>query len=69
LVRSRRLRRALSTSKPQKIEHFNAVIEAINTGRDEILRLHRTGEIHDRVVRDMESYLDLHEMIVESRAG
>jgi monovalent cation/hydrogen antiporter len=57
------------THLPQKIEHFNAVIESINAGRAEILRMHGAGEIHDRVLRDLEGELDLQEMVAESHAG
>ena len=54
---------------PQKVEHFNAVIVAIKAGRAEILRLHGSGEIHDRVLRDLENELDLQELVAESHAG
>ena len=54
---------------PQKVEHFNAVIAAIKAGRAEILRLHGSGEIHDRVLRDLESELDLQELVAESHVG
>jgi Na+/H+ antiporter len=57
------------THLPQKVEHFNAVIAAINAGRAEILRMHRSGEIHDRILRDLENELDLQEMVAESHAG
>jgi monovalent cation/hydrogen antiporter len=45
------------------------VIAAINAGRTEILRTHRSGKIHDRILRDLESELDLQEMVAESHAG
>jgi monovalent cation/hydrogen antiporter len=54
---------------PQKVEHFNAVIAAIKAGRAEILRLHGSGEIHDRVLRDLENELDLQELVAQSHAG
>ncbi|MDB5552139.1 MAG: Na+/H+ antiporter nhaP [Rhizobium sp.] len=57
------------THLPQKIEHFNAVIASIKAGRSEILRMHSSGEIHDRVLRDLENELDLQEMVAESHTG
>jgi len=44
------------------------VIGAIHAGRNEILRLHRSGEIHDRVLRNLERELDLQQMVAESHA-
>jgi monovalent cation/hydrogen antiporter len=55
--------------KPLKVEHFNVVLAAINAARAEILRMHRSGEIHDRVLRDLESELDLQQMVAESHNG
>lgn len=54
------------THRPHKNEHFEAVIGAIHAGREEILRLHRSGEIHDRVLRNLERELDLQQMVAES---
>jgi CPA1 family monovalent cation:H+ antiporter len=54
---------------PVKVEHFNAVIEAIDAGRREVLRMHNSGEIHDRVLRDLETELDLQQMVAESHVG
>ncbi len=51
---------------PQKREHFEAVLVAIHAGRTEILRMHRAGEIHDRVLRALEQELDLQQMVAES---
>jgi Na+/H+ antiporter len=53
------------THDPLRAEHFEAVIEAIRAGRAEILRMHRAGEIHDRVLRELEHELDLQEMAAE----
>jgi hypothetical protein len=49
--------------------HFNVVLAAINAARAEILCMHRSGEIHDRVLRDLESELDLPQMVAESHNG
>jgi monovalent cation/hydrogen antiporter len=51
---------------PVKNEHFNAVLAAIEAGRNETLRMHRSGEIHDRVLRVLEQELDLQQMVAES---
>lgn len=53
---------------PVKVEHFNAVLASIRAGRAEILRMHRAGEIHDRILRDLEHELDLQQMVAESHA-
>ena len=53
---------------PLKLEHFKTVIAAIDAGRAEVLRLHRAGEIHDRVLRDLESEMDLQQLVAESHA-
>jgi Na+/H+ antiporter len=51
---------------PIKSEHFNVVIKAIEAGRAEALRMHRAGEIHDRVLQSLEQELDLQQMVAES---
>ena len=38
--------------------HFDLVLEANAAGRAELLRLHRTGEIVDRVLHERETDLD-----------
>lgn len=43
-------------------EHFDVVLAAIAAGRAEVLRLHRSGMIHDEVLRTLESDLDLQEL-------
>jgi len=50
-----------------KVDHFRAVLEALQAGRAEILRMHRAGEIHDRVLQDLEHELDLQEIAAENR--
>lgn len=42
--------------------HFTVVLAAIAAGRSEVLRMHRTGEIHDRVLASLEEELDLEEL-------
>lgn len=55
--------------KPLKIDHYNVLLTAINAARAEVLRMHRAGEIHDRVLRDLESELDLQQMVAESHSS
>ena len=42
--------------------HFNVVLEAVATGRRELIRLHRTGEIDDETLHELERDLDLEEL-------
>ncbi len=42
--------------------HFDALLAAIAAGRDEVLRLHRSGQIHDNVLLMLERELDLQEI-------
>ncbi len=53
--------------RPQEVMHFEAILRAIEAGRAEILRMHRAGEIHDRVLREMEQELDLQQLAAECR--
>jgi monovalent cation/hydrogen antiporter len=55
-----------ATHDPVKTEHFSAVLAAIEAGRHEALRMHRAGEIHDRILRVLEQELDLQQMVAES---
>jgi CPA1 family monovalent cation:H+ antiporter len=50
-----------------KLEHFETVLAAIAAGRAEILKMHKAGEIHDEVLRQLEHELDLQEMAAENR--
>jgi CPA1 family monovalent cation:H+ antiporter len=50
-------------------EHFSVVLDAIAAGRAELLRLHRSGEIHDSVLQDLEQELDLQEMSARRLSG
>lgn len=47
-----------------RIDHYNAVLSANAAGRAELLRLHRSGEIHDDVLHAIERELDLEEVNV-----
>ncbi|MDG3442941.1 Na+/H+ antiporter [Nitrospirillum amazonense] len=43
-------------------EHYDVILATIAAGRTEVLRLHRTGRIHDDVLHVLEYELDLQEM-------
>jgi CPA1 family monovalent cation:H+ antiporter len=42
--------------------HFDVVLEAVAAGRRELVRLHRTGEIDDETLHELERDLDLEEL-------
>lgn len=52
-----------------RTEHFTLVVAAVAAGRAELLRLHRTGAIHDTVLRVLETELDLEELVALRRRG
>jgi CPA1 family monovalent cation:H+ antiporter len=51
--------------RPEAVLHFTVVLDAIKAGRAAVLRMHRAGEIHDRVLRTLEQELDLQELAAE----
>jgi monovalent cation/hydrogen antiporter len=48
--------------KPLLHAHFDVVLEAVASGRRELIRLHRTGEIDDETLHELERDLDLEEL-------
>ncbi len=42
--------------------HFDMVLKAIAAGRAELLRLHRTGDIDEHTLKELERDLDLEEL-------
>ena len=56
-----------ATHRDFRIEHHEAVLAAVAAGREEVLRLHRQGTIHDEVLRSIEWELDLQQLAAESR--
>lgn len=42
--------------------HFDVVLEAVATGRQELIRLHRAGDIDDETLDELERDLDLEEL-------
>ena len=53
----------------EKQAHFAAVLAAVAVGREELLRLHRAGEIHDSVLHVLEGELDLEEIEARRHGG
>jgi CPA1 family monovalent cation:H+ antiporter len=49
--------------------HFGAALAAVAAGRGELIRLHRSGEIHDSILRAIELELDLEELRLQHLAG
>jgi monovalent cation/hydrogen antiporter len=47
---------------PMLHAHFDLVLEAVAAGRRELIRLHRTGEIDDETLHELERDLDLEEL-------
>ena len=48
--------------RPSLHAHFDLVLEAIAAGRAELLRLHRSGEIDEETLQELERDLDLEEL-------
>jgi CPA1 family monovalent cation:H+ antiporter len=47
---------------PMLHAHFDVVLAAVATGREELIRLHRAGEIDDETLHELERDLDLEEL-------
>jgi CPA1 family monovalent cation:H+ antiporter len=47
---------------PMLHAHFDVVLEAVATGRRELIRLHRAGDIDDETLHELERDLDLEEL-------
>ena len=47
---------------PLLLAHFDLVLEGVASGRGELFRLHRAGEIDDETLHDLERDLDLEEL-------
>lgn len=54
---------------PMLHAHFDVVLEAVATGRQELIRLHRAGEIDDETLHELERDLDLEELSAISAKG
>ena len=53
----------------ERAAHFDLIVAAVSAGRAELLRLHRSGRIHDSVLRTLESELDVEELAALRRRG
>ncbi|WP_186249356.1 MULTISPECIES: sodium:proton antiporter, partial [unclassified Burkholderia] len=49
--------------------HYDVVLAAIRAGRAELLRLHRSGHIHDEMLHALERDLDLQEVSAQHARG
>jgi len=64
-----RFSEAADSLSDDKRDHFKVVLAAVAAGRNEILRLHHAGLIHDRVLDVLEHDLDLEEMTARRHLG
>jgi monovalent cation/hydrogen antiporter len=53
----------------QRVTHFDVVLAAIAAGRKELLRMHRSGAIHDEMLHVLEHDLDLQEVSARHSRG
>ncbi|MFD0934841.1 cation:proton antiporter, partial [Methylobacterium trifolii] len=60
---------APETFAGNRADHYRVLLATIAAGRAEILRLHRSGEIHDETLHVLEHDLDLQEMTAETARG
>ncbi len=59
-----------ATTEMGKLQtHFDAAVIGIQSGREELLRLHRDGDIEDDVMRELERDLDVEELVIISQRG
>ncbi|MBM9401137.1 Na+/H+ antiporter [Gluconacetobacter azotocaptans] len=55
--------------RQKEIAHFQVVLAAIEAGRMALIKLHRSGDIHDRTLRKMEEELDMQQIAAEIRVS
>jgi monovalent cation/hydrogen antiporter len=53
----------------QRVTHYDVVLAAIAAGRKELLRMHRSGAIHDEMLHILEHDLDLQEVSARHARG
>ncbi|GJD48627.1 Sodium, potassium, lithium and rubidium/H(+) antiporter [Methylobacterium crusticola] len=61
-----RFSQAPETFAGDRADHYRVLLATIAAGRAEILRLHRSGAIHDETLHALEHDLDLQEMTAET---
>jgi CPA1 family monovalent cation:H+ antiporter len=49
--------------------HFDVMLQAIAAGREELIRIHRAGNIEDEVLHELERDLDAEEMAITFQRG
>jgi Na+/H+ antiporter len=52
----------IESHRPLLVAHFDVVLAAVATGRTELIRLHRAGDIDDETLHELERDLDLEEL-------
>jgi Na+/H+ antiporter len=55
--------------RDSRATHFGAALAALRAGRKELIRLHRSGDIHDSILHTLELELDLEELRLQQLAG
>ena len=53
----------------ERVSHYDVVLAAIAAGRKELLRMHRSGAIHDEMLHVLEHDLDLQEVSARHARG
>ena len=66
---SRRFSESQGALEGARQEHFGVILSALAAARVELLRLHRTGKIHDQVLHTLEQELDLEELTARRHRG
>jgi CPA1 family monovalent cation:H+ antiporter len=64
-----RISEAGASALDARASHFGVALEAVGAGRKELLRLHRSGDIHDSILHAIEAELDLEELRLHQLAG
>src|SRR5262249_4036690 len=57
------------TSLDQRRIYFGIALAALAAGRAELLEMHRSGNLHDSILRPLEAELDLEELRLRRLAG
>ncbi|KVG77092.1 Na+/H+ antiporter [Burkholderia ubonensis] len=66
---TQRLQHAPAFPDSDRAAHYDVVLAAIAAGRAELLRLHRSGQIHDEMLHALERDLDLQEVSAQHARG
>jgi NhaP-type Na+/H+ or K+/H+ antiporter len=52
-----------------RASHFGTALAALGAGRAELIHMHRSGALHDTIVRELEAELDLEELRLRRLSG